>query len=54
MTGAKAILKLKKFQAEDDPFKNHEKADKVLCDLLKEIGYDDVVKEYRKIRKYYA
>ena len=32
----------------------HVTADKYLCNLLKELGYDRVVDEYEKIEKWYV
>jgi len=32
----------------------HPDADAVLCDLLKELGFEDVVELYEKIPKWYA
>ena len=32
----------------------HCNADGILCDLLKELGYADVVEEYKKVGKWYA
>ena len=33
---------------------DHEKADEVLCDLLKELGYSDIVSLWNRIPKWYA
>ena len=32
----------------------HINADRLLCDMLRKLGYDDVVDLYDKIHKYYA
>ncbi len=32
----------------------HIEADELLCELLTELGYEDVVNEYKKIGKWYA
>ena len=47
---------LRKLQTEEseDEEKVHIKADKLLCDFLKQLGYDEIVKEYNKIPKWYA
>ncbi|MBS9405375.1 hypothetical protein KG088_17325 [Halomonas sp. TRM85114] len=37
-----------------DQHKQHVDADKVLCELLTSLGYEDVVEEYRKIDKWYS
>lgn len=51
-----AIQTIKKLEAcnTNDPEADHSKADKLLCDFLIELGYSDVVKEWNKIKKYYA
>jgi len=46
------IQKLKKLQTGLDP-ENHEHADRILCELLRTIGYNDVVDEYVKVQKNY-
>jgi hypothetical protein len=33
---------------------DHSSADKVLCQLLRSLGYDEVVNEYELIDKWYA
>jgi hypothetical protein len=40
----------KYYDAEDQ----HSNADDVLCELLKSIGYDDVVKAWQDVPKWYA
>jgi hypothetical protein len=32
----------------------HENADRLLCEFLKEIGFDEVVKVYNNVTKWYA
>ena len=32
----------------------HQQADDVLCELLKALGYEDVVEEWRKVPKWYS
>lgn len=54
MTREKAIEELKKAQANADTECAHADADDVLCDLLNAIGYQDVVAEYCKVKKWYA
>lgn len=51
---AVAVAALKELQEEDDYEHQHAKADLVLCKLLKELGHDNVVEEYKKIHKWYA
>ena len=46
----KALLKDSKADIET----SHTKADKMLCDLLIELGYKSVVDKYEKVPKWYA
>ena len=53
----KAIEKLKQdFMQSKDADREivHRAADKVLCDLLLELGYELVVEEWKKVPKWYA
>lgn len=54
MTREEAIECLKHEQKSGDTEIAHGNADDVLCDLLKSLGYGDVVKEYEKVSKWYA
>ena len=54
MTKKEAIKQLKERQQSDDKEVAHAEADDILCDLLDSMGYKDVVKEFRKIPKWYA
>lgn len=51
-----AIEQLKQIarHSQDDPEAAHWEADEVLCRLLINRGYADVVNEWKKVRKYYA
>ena len=49
-----AIEMLKAQQENDDTEVAHANADDILCTLLEELGYADVVAEYRKVSKWYA
>jgi len=49
-----AIKELKRLQGGGDIEATRGDADKVLCDLLKMLGYGDVVEEYHKVEKWYA
>jgi hypothetical protein len=49
-----AIAELKKLQAINDKEYTHHKADDVLCSLLVLFGCEDVVREYKKVGKWYA
>lgn len=50
----KYIQKLVKAQESGDAECAHMDADDILCDLLEELGFSDVVNEFRKINKWYA
>lgn len=50
----KAIAELKAMNNAGDPEINHRNADNVLCELLTELGFDDVVYEFKRIDKWYA
>lgn len=54
MTKEEAIQKLKLQQLSDDPEVAHSIADDILCELLKSLGYEDVVIEWEQIDKWYA
>lgn len=49
-----AVEKLKIWQGSGDKEVNHWEADKVLCDLLTELGFEEVVEEWDKVGKWYA
>lgn len=49
-----AIEMLKLEQQNDDTETAHSNADEILCTLLEELGYAEVVAEYRKVSKWYA
>lgn len=59
-TSAILMLKLTAKSSQDwahghgDPESAHVNADKVLCDLLRALGYGDVVDEWEKVEKWYA
>ena len=46
--------KLKILAENPDEEAAHIQADDVLCDILNQLGFEDVVEEYRKIPKWYA
>jgi len=50
----KAIDDLKEQQKNPDTECAHIEADDILCNLLKHIGFGEVVVEYEKINKWYA
>ena len=49
-----AIERLEAEQQNDDTEMAHSNADDALCDLLTSLGYQDVVREYRKVHKWFA
>lgn len=54
MTREEAIYKLRILQEMRDKEIAHWNADDVICELLKSLGYEDVVTEYDVIDKWYA
>ncbi len=48
------IARLRELQSGTDIESDHEDADLVLCDLLRALGYDDVVAEWHKVDKWYS
>ena len=48
--------KMKSIQLENgnDPEEAHSKMDKLLCDLLISLGYEDGIKIFKDTKKYYA
>ncbi|EKS1202973.1 hypothetical protein L8O18_06110 [Enterobacter asburiae] len=55
MTREEAIAVLKELQGKGgDVEMDHIRADDVLCEMLKTLGFEDVVIEYDAINKWYA
>ena len=55
MTRQEALISLESIiNNQDDVEDDHREADQVLCELLSELGYDDVVNLYQQIEKWYA
>ena len=48
------IERLKELQEDDDRESAHMQADWIICNLLDDLGYTAVTKEYEKISKWYA
>lgn len=46
--------RLIKLQHNSDTEIAHCSADQILCNILEELGYSDIVEEYNKIEKWYA
>lgn len=38
----------------DDPERDHEKGDRILCELLEELGFSKVIEAYNEIFKWHA
>ena len=49
-----AIETLQRLQQSHDTEMAHIDADDVLCELLKSLGYEDVVSEYQNVNKWFA
>lgn len=54
MTREEAVARLRAAQQCGDKEAAHGEADNVLCELLKALGYADVVAEYDKVPAWYA
>lgn len=54
MSREEAISKLKEAESCWDTEEAHGQADDVLCDLLRSLGYGDVVDAWKKVPKWYA
>lgn len=54
MTGSEAIKELLYLQEYEDREKAHNEADEILCELLVELGYGDVVQAWNMVPKYGA
>lgn len=48
------IKQLKELQNSNDTEEAHYKADAILCTLLVELGYKDIINEYTKVPKWFA
>ena len=55
MKREQAIKELKRLHGGDQDVEcAHGEADDILCDLLRSLGYEDVVEEWIKVEKWYA
>lgn len=54
MTKDEAIERLKTQQTCSDEEAAHVSADNILCELLESLGYSDVVREWKKVKKWFA
>ena len=48
------LEELKKLANGDDPETDHARADGLLCDILEQLGEDEIVKAFRAVEKWYA
>ena len=49
-----ALQRLRELQKSGDPEGAHSQADDVLCDLLRAVGYGDVVVAWEAVDRWYA
>jgi len=54
MTKEEALELLRAYANLDNPEEAHILTDRVLCDLLVALGYEEVVNEFHKIEKWYS
>ena len=54
MNRTEAIDQLRKLQASTDTEAAHSAADDIICVMLRQCGFDDVVDEYQKVEKWFA
>lgn len=50
----KYLERLRNLEELDDPEKIHGEADDILCELLRELGYAEVVECYNSLPRWYA
>ena len=48
------LEELKNLGNSGDPETDHVRADNLLCDILEQIGEDEIVKAFRSLEKWYA
>ena len=48
------VKRLKAAQQDSDIESAHAEADEALCDLLEAIGFKAIIREYKKVPKWYA
>lgn len=48
------INRLITLQKNGDPEIGHAEADNILCEIIAQLGYTEIVKEYDKIEKWYS
>lgn len=54
MTREIALQKLKECEQNSDTESAHGIADSVLCELLEDLGYEDVIFAYSKVNRWYS
>jgi hypothetical protein len=48
------LARLHELTQSDDTEGAHGNADDILCEILSELGYDDIVETYNRVNKWYA
>jgi len=51
---AEKIDRLNELSGMDDPEKAHSEADKILCEVISNLGYYGVAEAYNKIERWYS
>ncbi len=51
---AKALMDLRTLRTSDDVEAVHLKADRILCEMLSKLGFDEIVKAYGLLPKWYG
>lgn len=54
MKVSEAIMRLKDLQQTDDEERAHGEADDILCEVLTELGHEEVAQEWVKVPKWYG
>lgn len=54
MTRGEAVDRMRELQRDRDHEAAHGRADAVLCELLRDLGFGDVVDEYLKLQRWCA
>ena len=54
MTYEEALKDMQDVQVEGDPEIAHLRADNILCSFLVVLGYEELVREFAKVEKWYA
>ena len=55
MTTSEALEKMKSLQDENGEYETaHSEADKILCQVLTQLGFNELVSEFEKVPKWYS